>query len=296
MSDFASHCLPNLLHDSSCGILAFDPAGLCRFANSISVRLLGASDPEGKSLDELFHAFPDILRACQVCLNDGHRGFQLGGGELWFNANANADGLLLVITDAVANKWSRELHDSTGPLIAAIRLQLQRASNSVSSGKEDLLWLDVLLRELELGLRDLYRSLRNTSRGLGVALEELCQLLGTAAPATLSCFVPPHPVSLSEGLQHDLYRIAQELLHNAIQHAAARNITLQLLDHADSLVLMVEDDGVGSAPITRSKGGLQHIRERVNSLGGTFLWDSLPGKGTSATVEIPFFREPGNPL
>ena len=41
MSDFASYCLPNLLHDSSCGILAFDPAGLCRFANSISVRLLG---------------------------------------------------------------------------------------------------------------------------------------------------------------------------------------------------------------------------------------------------------------
>lgn len=290
MPHSASDWLSALLCDSSCGILAFDPAGICRFANLGSCRLLGASQPEGKSLDELLHAFPEIVLACQTCLNNGHQGFQLGGGELWFNANANANGLLLVLTDAVAKKWSRELHDSTGPLIAALRLQLRGLADPAEIGKEDILRLDAIASELETGLRDLYRSLRNTSRGLAVALEELCQLIGSATSATLTCLVPPQPLSLSEGLQHDLYRIAQELVHNAIRHAAARNIILQLVDHEDSLVLMVEDDGVGSAPITRSKGGLQHIRERVNYLGGTFLWDSLPGKGTSATVEIPFFR------
>ena len=290
MPHSASDWLSALLCDSSCGILAFDPAGICRFANLGSCRLLGASQPEGKSLDELLHAFPELVLACQTCLNNGHQGFQLGGGELWFNANANANGLLLVLTDAVAKKWSRELHDSTGPLIAALRLQLHGLADPAPVGEQSLQRVDDLLRELELQLRDLYRSLRNTSRGLAVGLRELCQLLGTATPANLSCLVPPQPLSLSEGLQHDLYRIAQELLHNAIRHAAARNLTLQLLDHADSLVLMVEDDGVGSAPITSSKGGLQHIRERVNYLGGTFLWDSLPGKGISATVEIPFFR------
>ena len=88
-----------------------------------------------------------------------------------------------------------------------------------------------------------------------------------------------------------LYRMTQELLNNSIKYADTDEVSVQLIQHENSILLMVEDEGSGF-DLTRSRIkshglGLKNIQTRTRSLGGTLLLDSTPGEGTSVTIEIP---------
>ncbi len=85
-----------------------------------------------------------------------------------------------------------------------------------------------------------------------------------------------------------LYRIILELLNNALRHAQATRITIQLMTREGNTVLTVEDDGVGYDPARITPGlGLKGMQHRVDTLRGTLHVDSAPGHGTIAVVEIP---------
>ena len=85
-----------------------------------------------------------------------------------------------------------------------------------------------------------------------------------------------------------LYRIAQELINNIIKHAQATTISLQLIHHGDTVMMMVEDNGVGFDQEEGAAGiGLQNINSRATLLNGNVTIDSEPGSGTLVTVEIP---------
>lgn len=86
-----------------------------------------------------------------------------------------------------------------------------------------------------------------------------------------------------------LFRIAQELITNAVRHSEAKKVFLQVIDHGTSIMLTVEDDGIGFDPMKESVGlGLRNIRSRTELLEGMVDIDSTPGKGTMTTVEIPY--------
>ena len=89
--------------------------------------------------------------------------------------------------------------------------------------------------------------------------------------------------------QQALYRIAQEALNNALKHAHAQRITVQLRQVQTRVVLEIIDDGVGFDPAAaRENGGLglRGIAERVAQLGGTLTLQSAAGAGTQLSVEI----------
>nr|MBK9653415.1 ATP-binding protein [Bacteroidota bacterium] len=85
------------------------------------------------------------------------------------------------------------------------------------------------------------------------------------------------------------YRIIQELSNNAIKHASAKNILIQLSKNENTLTLIVEDDGIGfnSAQLANYKGsGLQNVQSRVDYIKGRFEIESYPKKGTTISIEI----------
>ncbi|MEA3478233.1 MAG: ATP-binding protein, partial [Bacteroidota bacterium] len=94
-------------------------------------------------------------------------------------------------------------------------------------------------------------------------------------------------------LEKALYRICQETVNNIIKHANAENATYQIFWQDCSIVLVIEDDGVGfntSAQDKKEKDsgiGLISIRERVHAFNGTFTINSETGQGTEIIVEIP---------
>jgi len=87
-----------------------------------------------------------------------------------------------------------------------------------------------------------------------------------------------------------LFRIAQEALTNVARHSAARRAVIEFREEARSVVLAIEDDGMGfdqKAERLQAGYGLTAMRERAEAVGGGLAVRSEKGNGTRITVEIP---------
>ena len=103
---------------------------------------------------------------------------------------------------------------------------------------------------------------------------------------------------MSERLPIDVevcvYRFIQEALTNVSRHAQARTCRIFVQRVASSVIVTVEDDGIGWRPpqagdtTARNGLGLVGIRERVADLDGIFRIEGTAGKGTRLTIELPF--------
>ncbi|MBK9106403.1 MAG: hypothetical protein IPL92_18030 [Saprospiraceae bacterium] len=93
---------------------------------------------------------------------------------------------------------------------------------------------------------------------------------------------------LSQEQQLVVYRILQELLHNIVKHAGATTVLIQLMHFDHDMTLIVEDNGKGFSVTESSLSGigLGSIRSRVNLLGGMLDIASVPGDGTTVTINF----------
>ena len=96
----------------------------------------------------------------------------------------------------------------------------------------------------------------------------------------------------TQPLQNDLialtlYRCFQELISNILKHAAAEEVTVHLNISESEVELIVEDDGVGFIPGQKTSLGMNNLNSRVAIFDGSFIVDSIPGKGTTTIITIP---------
>ncbi|NJB81534.1 sensor histidine kinase [Wenyingzhuangia aestuarii] len=90
-------------------------------------------------------------------------------------------------------------------------------------------------------------------------------------------------------IEHNLYRISQELIQNIIKHSKAKRVSFLLLKNKTNVLLKVEDDGVGFPVLELKKGvGLDNIQTRATLLQGKVSIESNLEKGTIITVKIPW--------
>jgi signal transduction histidine kinase len=91
--------------------------------------------------------------------------------------------------------------------------------------------------------------------------------------------------------QHELLRIAQEAVSNALRHAHPANVYILLSEEPTGWSLTVRDDGRGMTlmpELYAQQGyGLNNMRERAGVIGGAFHIESKPGEGTRVSVNIP---------
>ena len=96
---------------------------------------------------------------------------------------------------------------------------------------------------------------------------------------------------MENSLELSIFRMVQELVANAIKHANASKVNIQLTQHEDNLNIIIEDNGKGfdrsKLKKTQSGMGLTSIEKRVEHLDGNFTIDSIMGKGTSIIIDIP---------
>jgi signal transduction histidine kinase len=91
-------------------------------------------------------------------------------------------------------------------------------------------------------------------------------------------------------VKHELLRIGQEAIHNAVRHANPTLVAVTLEWHAPNLTLEVKDNGSGfsRARLEKSEGlGLTNMRERASEIGGRFEIQTAPGRGTTVIVIVP---------
>ncbi|PTY06112.1 sensor histidine kinase [Opitutaceae bacterium EW11] len=135
--------------------------------------------------------------------------------------------------------------------------------------------------------------------GLDSALQKLTDYVNSGA-AKIDVAVSGRPVELASGLQHNLLRIAQEAITNAVRHANATRIAIQLDYAADAVNLTISDDGAGfraEEVLSNKRGhfGLRGLHGRAKRLGGRIEIQSAPGKGTRIHVVVPLGANPSSP-
>jgi signal transduction histidine kinase len=196
-------------------------------------------------------------------------------------------------------RFAQEIHDGIGPLLSTLKMSLQGLQTSDcavsnSEQQQEFARLIDLIDIITVDIRSISHSLLPAALvdfGLESALTNLCELVQRQSKTTVDCFVSQRNTRLEPGTELSLYRITQELLNNALKYAEAKTIAVQLIRHATTVVLMVEDDGVGfdSAALKKNMEGIgfKNVMSRVESLGGTFSLESAIGEGVLATVEVP---------
>jgi signal transduction histidine kinase len=89
-----------------------------------------------------------------------------------------------------------------------------------------------------------------------------------------------------------LYRAAHEMINNALKHAEATQINVQLVQESDRVSLTIQDNGKGFDPAIKTEGmGLENIRNRVETYNGKMTLYSSPENGTEINVEIQLGME-----
>jgi signal transduction histidine kinase len=95
-------------------------------------------------------------------------------------------------------------------------------------------------------------------------------------------------IPLDSHIEEALYGITQEALNNVVRHSKAHSITVHLVQSGQTLILKIEDDGIGftADQVSENSMGLKTMRERAESLNAQLNIDSLPERGTRITVEV----------
>ena len=194
-------------------------------------------------------------------------------------------------------RLAREMHDSVTQALYSVNLYAEAARMALAAGKSDvsmenLKKLREMTREALLEMRLLIFELRPSileHEGVAAALQARLTAVEDRSGLKTEIRVEGER-RLSIIIEEELYRIAQEGLNNAVKHANARNVKINLKYTQKNVTLELWDDGIGfDAEVARASGGmgLRGIEERVRKVGGTLEIESVPGKGTTLRIIVP---------
>jgi signal transduction histidine kinase len=103
----------------------------------------------------------------------------------------------------------------------------------------------------------------------------------------------PIATTLHPDVEYNLLRIVQEAISNALKHAQASSVVVQLNSTAEQVTISIHDDGLGfdaNQHLEHSQPGhygLIGMRERASQIGATIDWQSQPRQGTTVTLGLP---------
>jgi signal transduction histidine kinase len=193
---------------------------------------------------------------------------------------------------------SRELHDESGQLLTALTVQLgllERNLDKPANMREKIDELKNTTNKIQENLHRLAVNLRPASLdhiGLVMTLRQYITEFNRQYDLSVDFeVVGIEDKRLPSDVETTIFRIVQETLTNVILHAHAKHVDILLSLRNQHVILVVEDDGIGFTPISLNAEnhlGLFGMRERVEMLGGVFMLESVPGKGTTIKAEIPY--------
>jgi len=190
---------------------------------------------------------------------------------------------------------ARELHDEIGQALTAAKINLQAAMEESDPAKSKRIHeTAAILERLLSQVRQISLNLRPSmldDLGLVPALRSLLDEQGRRASVAVRFSAKNISESLDPEIQTTCFRIAQEAITNAVRHAAATQIQVDIHREEGTFRLRVHDDGRGfemPPPQSQTIGlGLLGMKERAALVGGRTRITSAPGKGTTVDATLP---------
>jgi two-component system NarL family sensor kinase len=277
-----------------------------------------ADEQIGRTLHEIFEQPQAGIFLCyiQQALNtqqilNVEYSLTMGGREIWFAARISPISQDLVIWLArdisdrkraeeasileERNRIAREIHDTLAQALTGVIVHMEVAKVVVpedSKARNHLIQAHDLARD---GLAEARRSVRALrpqvleQGSLSQALESLVHGLTAGTPIKGKCTIEETQYPLPSHVETNLLRIAQEAFVNALKHAHANVVQVELTFGSQAVSLCVRDDGRGFNPeVPSGKGfGLLGMHERIQNLGGQLTIASQPGQGTEVIAVVP---------
>ncbi|MGD0855056.1 MAG: sensor histidine kinase [Dehalococcoidia bacterium] len=199
-------------------------------------------------------------------------------------------------TSRERNRLSRELHDTLAHTLSGLAVQLETVKAYFDiNPKTSQTGLEKALASVHSGLEETRRALKALRAspldewGLAKATATMAEDLTSRAHLALNLSIPDKMPVLSPDVEQCIYRIAQEAITNAINHACAKQLEVKLEFLEGKVVLNVIDDGVGFD--TGNVGGSNHfglsvMQERAQINGGKLNIISQQGAGTTIRLII----------
>lgn len=215
-----------------------------------------------------------------------------------------------VLSDTVAAQESerqriaRDLHDGVNQLLIGAMLELESSQQRLAVGNPDAARQAVasaqsIIKQVEGEIRRVVHDLHPPALdelGLPAALRRLGDEFGRLHGIHCTVTAGGVPgVEVPNRAAIDLYRLAQEALHNVSEHADATRVDVELRVEEHRVVLSVRDDGRGFEPaeVTPTANGhlgLTSMRQRAEGLGGALVIAASRGEGTTVTASVPVAR------
>lgn len=189
-------------------------------------------------------------------------------------------------------RFAADLHDGLGQIISALRLSLSKENPEKTTLDHAL----GLLNHMNIEIRNVAFNLMPQALmkdGLEEALKEFATRINRSGGVAINVGSYSMTANISAEQKIALYRICQEWVNNAIKYSNCSNISIQLVQHPEELVVTIEDDGNGfsTAVLANSNGnGWKNINSRLALVKGTIEIDSDPQRqGTTCIVTVPLF-------
>ena len=216
-----------------------------------------------------------------------------------YEQNQDLAGRLIKAQEEERTRIARDLHDDLSQQLASVSIMLSNLKRKVAKPgvapeiEQTISTLQGRAATAAEAVRTLSHELHPgvlTYAGLVPALSRHCDDVQAHHHVNVSFSGEAEGLQdLEPGAALCLFRVTQEALTNAVRHARARAIRVELIQTPETVDLRISDDGTGFVPGERAGSGLglRSIDERVRLSRGTVSLESAIGRGTTLSVRIP---------
>ncbi|MCM3584483.1 GAF domain-containing sensor histidine kinase [Mesobacillus maritimus] len=187
------------------------------------------------------------------------------------------------------NRLARDLHDSVNQLLFSLNLTARAGVELTDTEevKQTFRYIQDLAQDALGEMRALIWQLRpqGLENGIANALSSYGDMIGLEVDTKVSGII-----CIPGKMEEALWRIGQEALANCKKHAQSTKTSLRLKSYQHNVTMIIEDQGCGfhyNETLNLPSLGLKNMKERTESLNGSFSLESIPGKGTKIEVNIP---------
>ena len=197
------------------------------------------------------------------------------------------------IQERILQDISLDLHDNISQLASLVKINLNtlKLESSAESAqkleftKELCRRLIADLKMLSAGLRDDHVQSVGLLKAIELELEKINKLGVTQAHLTTQT----NAISLPDNNATIAFRMVQEILHNSLKHAGAKNLEVSVQKKENCYILAIRDDGVGfqsGSLLPGSHSGLKNLQERAALIHASLEVHSKPGAGTDVQLKL----------
>ena len=194
------------------------------------------------------------------------------------------------------SRIAADLHDELGSLISAIKINLECLDTSENPENIAILektgnYIDTTMQKIREISNNLMPKILEQN-GIIAAVTDFINMIDVKSKISIKF---SHELidesSIPEEYKPHLFRIIQELLNNAVKHAKATQILIQIVLKNQNIIMTIKDNGIGfdeNIDITKIKSdGLRNIIRRAELINGKVILESQLNIGTNYTIEIP---------